>query len=143
MALSSSSVQDTAFSTREHGFESRRGYDKSMLFANIIKDKYLRVVGALSILVVFLAGAVFYLKLGQTATSLIIRFEADKDIDFLAGRMEVFGILLSALAMILINFFLANFLYRRERFLSYIFSFASLVVAVLILIIISVIISVN
>lgn len=114
-----------------------------MLFANIIKDKYLRVVGILSILVVFLAGAIFYLKLGQTITPLIIRFEADKDIDFLAGRMEVFGILLSALTMILINFFLANFLYRRERFLSYIFSFASLAITVLILIIISVIVSVN
>ncbi|MDP3015004.1 MAG: hypothetical protein Q8N28_01145 [bacterium] len=124
-----------------------------MLLANIIKDKYLRVVGVLSVLVVFLAGAVFYSqpeadplqaeKLGQTTTPLIIRFEADKDIDFLAGRMEVLGILLSALTIILINFFLANFLYRRERFLSYIFSFASLVIAVLILIIISVIVSVN
>ncbi len=114
-----------------------------MLFANIIKDKYLRAVGALSALVLFLATAIFYLKLGQTTTSLIIRFEADRNIDFLANRMEVFGILLSALTIILINFFLADFLYRRERFLSYIFSFASLVIAVLILIIISVIISVN
>lgn len=118
-----------------------------MLFANIIKDKYLRVVGILSILVVFLAGAIFYFQIEadppQAEKLLIIRFEADKDIDFLAGRIEVFGILLSALTMILINFFLANFLYRRERFLSYIFSFASLAITVLILIVISVIVSVN
>lgn len=114
-----------------------------MAFANIIKDKYLRAAGALSVLVVFFAGLIFYLKLGQTAMPLIIHFEADRNIDFLGGRMEVFGMLLSVSAMILINFFLANFLYRRERFLSYIFSFAGLIIAVLILIIISVIILVN
>lgn len=97
----------------------------------------------MSFLILFLTGLIFYLKLGATTTPLIIHFEVDKNIDFLGGRLEVFGILFSVLIMILINFFLANFLYRRERFLSYMFGFISLVVAILILIIISVIISVN
>lgn len=115
-----------------------------MAFLNIIKDKYLRVVAILSVLILFLATLIFYFKLGGQATiPLIIHFEAGKGIDFLAGRLEVFGILLSALAMILINFFLADFLYHRERFFAYIFGFAGLPITVLILIVISVIVSVN
>ncbi|MEK7162739.1 MAG: hypothetical protein AAB696_00400 [Patescibacteria group bacterium] len=114
-----------------------------MKFINIIKDKYLRVIVVLSFLILFLSVIIFYLKLGQQTMPLIIHFEAGQGIDFLAGRMEVLGILLSALVIISINFFLADFLYYRERFLSYIFGFGSLIVAVLILIIISVIVSVN
>jgi len=45
--------------------------------------------------------------------------------------------------MLLINAFLADFLYNRERFLSYIFGFAGLGLMILILIAVSVIISVN
>ena len=110
---------------------------------NIIKDKYIRVVEGLSLLILLLAAAIFYLKLGQTATPLIIHFEADKGVDFLAGRLQIFGILISGLTIILINLFLADFLYFRERFLSYILSFTGLLVSVLILIAIAVIISVN
>ena len=113
------------------------------MFSNIIKDKYLRVVAALSLLILILATLIFYSSLGSTTTPLIIHFDAYKGIDFLAGRAEAFGILLSALVMILINFFLADFLYSRERFLSYIFGFVSLELSILILIAISVIISVN
>lgn len=113
------------------------------MFLNILKDKYLRFIGALSLLILFLTGLIFYFKFGQTTTPLIIHFEIGKGIDFLGGQSKVFGILFSSLIMILINFFLADFLYFRERFLSYIFGFASLTIAILILIVISVIISIN
>ena len=113
------------------------------MFSNIIKDKYLRVVAGLNLLILILATLIFYVRLGSVTTPLVIHFDAYKGIDFLAGRIEVFGILLSALVIILINLFLADFLYNRERFLSYIFAFISLELTVLILIVIGVIISVN
>jgi len=94
-------------------------------------------------LILLLAALIFYSKLGSTTMPLIIHFEADKGVDFLGGRLEVFGILFSGLIMILINLFLVDFLYHRERFLSHIFSFANLLVAILILIAIAVIINVN
>lgn len=110
---------------------------------NIIKDKYIRVVGAVSLLILILAGVIFYLTLGLIEQPLIIHFDAYKGVDFLGSQMDVFGILAIGLITLLINFFLSDFLYNRERFLSYIFSFVSLLFSILILIIISVIINVN
>jgi hypothetical protein len=114
-----------------------------MPFSNLIKDKYLRVVAVAGLLILFLSAIIFYLALGSTGQRLIIHFDAYKGIDFLGDRLDVFGILLSALVMILINLSLSDFLYNRERFLSYIFAFVSLLLSILILIIISVIINVN
>ncbi len=110
---------------------------------HIFRDKYLRVVFGLSFLVLFLILCVVYVKFAGNVTPLILHFDIYKGISFLGGRIEVFGILISALSIILINLFLANSFYNRERFLSYVFGFASLNLAVLILIAVSVIILVN
>ena len=114
-----------------------------MILSHVIKDKYLRVISGLGLFVWLLALMIFYATLSSTITPLIIHFEVNKGIDFVAGRAQVFEILALALIIILINLFLTNFLYNRERFLSYIFSFASLELAILILIAISVIIGIN
>ena len=114
-----------------------------MVFSNVIKDKYLRVVAGLSVLLLVIAGIIFYLGVGSITTPLVVHFDPYKGIDFLGGRMQVFGIIVAALVIILINLFLADFLDSRERFLSYIFGFASLELTILILIVISVIISLN
>ncbi len=114
-----------------------------MVLLNFIKDKYLRVVGPVSFLILFLAAIIFYLSLGSTAGPLIIHFDVHKGVDFLGGWLDVFGILITAFIILSINFFLSTFLYERERFLSYIFAFTSLLLSILILIAISVIINVN
>jgi len=114
-----------------------------MPFANILKDKYLRVVTVLSLLILFIAAIIFYLTFGSTAAPLIIHFSPHQGIDFLGDRLDVAGIWLSGLIIILINLFLANFIYNRERFLAYLFIFAGLLLAILILIAIAVIINVN
>jgi hypothetical protein len=114
-----------------------------MVFRNIAKDKYLRSVAGLSLLILILALLIFNVKLGAVETPLILHFDAYKGVDFLGSKVQIYGILLSALVMILINSFLADFLYKRERFLSFIFVFVSLVLSILILMAISVIISVN
>lgn len=113
------------------------------MFKNIIKDKYLRVVSGMSLLLWLIAGLIFYAWPGSLSDSLILHFDANKGVDFLGGKSDVLGILLSGIIIILINLFLSNFLYNRERFLAYIFSFANLLVSILILIVINVIISVN
>ncbi len=114
-----------------------------MILSKIIKDKYLRVIGGMSLFILLLALMIFYVTLGSTTTPLIIHFDAYKGIDLIGGRLEVFGILLLGLMITLINLFLAGFIYKRERFLSYIFAFASLGLSILILMAISVIIYVN
>jgi len=114
-----------------------------MIFFNVLKDKYLRVVFILSFLILFFLSLVSFVKLADISSTLIIHFDVYQGIDFLGGKMEIFGILFSAFVMILINFFLADFLYHRQRFLSYIFSFGSLWITILILISMGVIISIN
>jgi len=114
-----------------------------MLFSHIIKDKYLRIVGGMSLLILLLAIMIFYATLGSITTPLIIHFDSYRGIDIVGGRAEVYAILILGLILILINLFLAEFIYKRERFLSYIFAFASLLISTLILMAISVIISVN
>src|SRR4030042_4855315 len=97
-----------------------------MVFPGIRKDKYLRAVSGLSLLILVSAAVVFGIGIGFFEGPLIIHFDAYKGINFLAGKAKVFGMLISALAMILLNLSLCNFLYKRERFLSYLFAFISL-----------------
>lgn len=110
---------------------------------SIIHDKYLRVVFGLSFLILFFAFIFGYVKFGSVSAPLIIHFDVYKGIDLVGSRASVIEILVAAGVMILINLFLADFLYSRERFLSYIFGFGSLLLVILILIATGVIISVN
>ncbi len=114
-----------------------------MPFYHILKDKYLRVVFVLSFLILFFLALVAFVKLQDVYPPLVIHFDAYKGIDFFGGKMEISGILISSFVMIIINFFLADFLYYRQRFLSYLFSFGSLWITILILIAVGVIINVN
>ena len=114
-----------------------------MILQNIIKDKYLRVVFALSF-AVFIFNFIFsFSELAGIGDRIIIHFDAFRGIDFFGSARDVFGILLVALSMVAVNLFLADYLYHRERFLSFILSFVSLTITILILIAVSVIISVN
>ncbi len=110
---------------------------------NIIKDKYLRAVFVLSFLVLIFALAEILLQLNKLSVPLIIHFDAYRGIDFLGGKMEIFGILISSFIVIFINFILSNFFYNREKFISYGLGLASLGLSILILIAVSVIMSVN
>ena len=112
-------------------------------FRKILKDKYLRAVFGLSFLILLFGFIFAYLQVWDITSPLIIHFDVYKGIDFLGNRFDVFGMLFTTLVMIAVNLWLANFLYYRERFLSFIFGFVSLGLTILILIAVSVIISVN
>ncbi|KKS25513.1 MAG: hypothetical protein UU85_C0002G0007 [Candidatus Wolfebacteria bacterium GW2011_GWA2_42_10] len=84
-----------------------------------------------------------FLKIGKISGPLIVHFDVFSGVDFLGRRAEIFGILTSAFAIVFLNAFLADFFYNRERFLSYVFSFGSAGLCLLILIAMGVIISVN
>lgn len=115
-----------------------------MFSYNVYKDKQLRVVFGLSFLILTFGFVLVFLKLGGVDGGLVIHFDAYKrTIDFTGGRLEIFGMLISVLAAVSMNAFLADFVYSRERFLSHLLGFVSLALTVLILIVISVIISVN
>lgn len=115
-----------------------------MFSRNIFRDKQLRVVFGLSFLILLFGFVLVFLKLGGVNGGLVIHFDAYKRmIDFTGGWLEIFGMLISVSAAVLVNAFLSDFIYSRERFLSHLLGFVSLALAALILIVISVIISVN
>jgi len=116
---------------------------KSIPVFKLVKDKYFSITIGLSFLILVLAASIFYVQIGSSEKPLILHFDSYRGIDFLGSKAQVFEILLSVFLLLLINLFLAGFLYNRERFLSYMFVFVSLEIAILILIAISVIISVN
>ncbi len=109
----------------------------------IFKDKYLRIIFCLSSAILLVVFLLISLKFWNVKKLIIIHFDAYKGIDFLGSRLDVFGILITAVVIFLINFFLSNLLFYRERFLSYIFAAVTLFFVILILIAVAAIISVN
>lgn len=109
----------------------------------IFKNKNFIVVFGLSLGFLILAAGIAYIRLAEIKTPLIIHFDAFKGIDFLGNSFDVFNILIVALVIVLINLFLAEFIFDRQYFLSFVFAYISLSVSTLILIAISVIISIN
>ena len=109
----------------------------------VFKNKNFVIIFGLGLGFLILTAGVAYLRLAEIRTPLIIHFDAFKGIDFLGDRFDVFNILIVALAIVLINLFLAEFIFDRQRFLSFAFAFIGLAISILILIAISVIIAVN
>ncbi|MEK7574225.1 MAG: hypothetical protein AAB514_01700 [Patescibacteria group bacterium] len=110
---------------------------------NILKNRNFGIIFGLGLGILILTILVVYLRLAEITAPLIIHFDAYKGIDFLGDRFDVFGILAVALTIFLVNLALAEFIFDRQRFISFVFAYVSLVIATLILISISVIISIN
>ncbi|MBI4159924.1 hypothetical protein HY504_02035 [Candidatus Wolfebacteria bacterium] len=114
-----------------------------MFFRDILHDKYLRVVFGLAFAV--LAGSVILIAWGLNpeARMFILHFTREQGADRFGTRLDVFGVPGVGIAIVAINLFLADFLYRRERFLSFLFGFGSFLLSVLLFIAVSVMVSVN
>ena len=113
-----------------------------MILRYILKDKYLRITAAISVFILFLTAAIFSFA-GPFEKQIILHFDSYNGIDLLGGKWQVFGILFAALMILVINFYLSDFIYSRDRFLSYMFIFSGLLLSILILTAVSVIIYVN
>lgn len=103
----------------------------------------LKIIFGASLLLLAIATALFYIHLGGISNFFTVRLDTLTGINFLGGKEEVKGILISALAAILINGILSAKLYHRDRFLAHLLSFFSLFLALLILIAVGVIITIN
>lgn len=102
-----------------------------MFLPNIIKDTYLRVVVAITLALHTIITVILLATFLPRRESIILHFDTYRGIDFVGGRIDLVGILLSGYIMIGLNFLLADFLYSRDRFFSYVLSFASLLLAIL------------
>jgi len=109
----------------------------------ILKDKYLRTIFCLSSAILFVVVLLVCLKFWGIKKPIIVHFDAYKGIDFLGSRLDIFVIFASALIIFVINLFLTEYLFYRERFLSYLFASVNLFFVILVLIAAAAIISVN
>ena len=113
------------------------------IIKEIIKDKYLRIIFAISALLLLIIFALICFKFIAVNNPIIIHFDAYKGIDFLGSRINIFGLFFTTLIIFLINLVLSNILFYRERMLSYIFAAATLFFIILVLVSVAAIISVN
>ena len=114
-----------------------------MAFPEILKDKYTAWLfggAAAAIVMGFVIAAV---QLWDVQSVLVLHFDAFRGADFFGKPSDVFDILMVGLIVCVINAFLAERLYTRERFLSYVLAFGTVLLSLLILIAVGVIISIN
>ena len=110
----------------------------------LYRNKILFSTYLLSLFLLVVAFSMVYVQLGEVQHLLIIHFDSYNEVpDFLGSKDNVYGILLIGLILNVLNAFLAITFYYRERFLSYLLAFSSILISVLILLTISVIIAVN
>ncbi len=113
------------------------------MLPNIKHNRFFLISFAICLLVIIgLCFAVAY-RLWDIKTPIIVHFDAYKGIDILGSKAEVFAITLGAFAIILLNAFLADILYQRDRFLAYIVAFSNMAFTCLIFIGVSVILGSN
>lgn len=114
------------------------------MFFILKSNKTLRNVFIGSVVVLLAAAAVGLPDFFRNPGPFIIHFSFSKGlIDFLSGRAALLEILLFGFLVCAINYFFADRLYEKERFMSYIFAFAALLASGLILIAVSFISAVN
>lgn len=109
----------------------------------ILKDKYAIVIFAAGIILLVIGFSLTYVNFWDSEDILVIHFDKFKGIDFFGNASDVLDILITALFVWIINIILANEFYFKERFLSYLLAFSTLLFIVLILVGVNVIINVN
>ena len=109
----------------------------------ILKDKQINWVFAAGLLILIIGFILAFSSLRGAGNLLVIHFDSFNGADFFGNKSDVVDILILSVIIWLINLFLANEFYYRERFLSYFFAYSSLIFSILILLAINAIISVN
>jgi len=107
------------------------------------KDKFLSYSFGAGVLFILMASGLALFNFIKINNLLVLHFDNYKGIDFLGDKYDVFNVLGISILIILINFWLSIKIYFKERFLSYALSFFSSLFALLILIAVFVIISIN
>ena len=108
-----------------------------------MRDKFIIFPFVTSLAILIAGFLIAYSNLAEIQNLLIIHFDSFRGIDFLGDKNDVFGILGMGVVVLIINSFLANAFYWKERFLSYLLSFSTAVFSLLLLIAVLAIISIN
>jgi hypothetical protein len=109
----------------------------------ILKDKVLTVSVALAILFLIAGGALVYFNIADLTSPLILHFDSILGIDFFGEVQLLWFVWLTGFFVVVINFFLGHALFYRERPFSYLVFGITPLFALLHLVAIARIISLN
>ncbi len=110
---------------------------------NIIKDKILLIVLAISFLFLISSLVLILVNQGSFVESLIIHVDAFQGVDMMGDVTDIWNVLLMGVIIFLINTLLIKVFYLRERIISYIILSANFILSLFVLIKIANIISIN
>lgn len=101
----------------------------------MFRDYYFISGFIISIVIIAIAGTMSWVFFSDwEAQALILHWDIYRGTDVFGSPQSVVGIFIIATVALLLNFILASYLYNRERFLAYLFSFSSIVFSILVLI---------
>ncbi|MBU2101199.1 hypothetical protein KKH05_00515 [Patescibacteria group bacterium] len=99
------------------------------------EDKLIIYAFGLSLAFLVISGLTAFLSLPTDAGDLILRFDNFQNEVVWSGGVGIFyGILGVVLVMAIINLMLANYIYDKEKFLSYVFAIGTTIITFLFLV---------
>ena len=107
------------------------------------RDKVIIIFFSLSLAALMVAAGMIIFMLPVGTGQLILHFDPEHSIGFLGGKMMALFAIGIVLVVNAINFILSKEIYYRERFLSYLMAFATLIISVFCLIAAGVIVTIN
>ncbi len=114
-----------------------------MVIPSIFTRKPLLILSSLSGIAVLGSLILAFLKLGGLSYPLVLHFDNFQGVDFLGNTTDFWGIWFGGFAFIVLNFFLGEVMFKKERVLSYVFLSVNLLLSLLLFIITAVIIAAN
>lgn len=84
-----------------------------------------------------------YLNLDKLSYPLILHFSQSQGVDLVGGKIDLWGVLIMGTLVVLINTILGAVVFYRQRILTYILLTSNVLIAILALIIIGQVISLN
>lgn len=116
----------------------QRGYNPLMP-----RDKIIITFFSLSLAALVISAGIIILILPSGSSQMILHFTPEHGIGLLGGKFVALSAIFIVLVVGAINFVLSREIYYRERFLSYLIAFATLVISIFCLIAVGVIVTIN
>lgn len=114
-----------------------------VVIPSIFRKKPLLVLSGLSGIAILGSLILAFLKLKGLSYPLVLHFDIFRGVDFLGDTTDFWGIWLGGFACIILNFFLGEVMFKKERVLSYVFLAINLLLALLLFIITAIVIGAN
>ena len=115
----------------------------NLLVPKVLKEKYLVLPFGLSLVLLLAASGKTLVNFWNLKGLIAIHFDSFRGFDFFGTRGDVYEILGIGAAVLILNIAIANSLYFKERFLSYLIAYATPFFSLLIYLGVGVIIAIN